>query len=138
MTTTNAMRKAREIAESSKSDYRRHIDALEEPYADTVLHSQVLCMTFIQPARTAGGILIPDKSLEEDRFQAKLFLVIAMGPGAFKDDKIAQFHDVKVSVGDWVLARPSDGMEIFYNGNTLRLFQDVDLRLKVKNPKNYW
>jgi hypothetical protein len=29
-------------------------------------------------------------------------------------------------------------MEFFYNGNTLRLFQDVDIRLKVENPRDFY
>jgi len=108
MPRTNSIQKAREVASSTASDATRHFNALGD-FNDTVLHSQVLCMTYVQPDVTEGGIYLPDDAIQEDRFQGKIALVVAMGPGAFKDDKIAQFHGAKIEVGDWVLVRPSDG-----------------------------
>jgi co-chaperonin GroES (HSP10) len=137
MPKTNAIQKAREIAESRDDARAAHFRALG-PFTDQVLHSQVLCLTYVQPSVTEGGIHIPDRGIEEDRFQGKIFLVVAMGAGAFKDDKIAQFHGASIQPGDWVLARPSDGMELFINGNSVRLFEDVDIRMKIEQPKRYW
>lgn len=137
MAKSNALEKMREIAKSTLSETERHLGALGD-FKDTIYHSQVLCMTYIQPEKTAGGIYLSDQTIQEDRFQGKIALVVAMGPGAFEDDKIAQFHGQKPKVGDWVLVRPSDGMEIFFNGNTLRLFQDVDIRMQVTDPRDYW
>src|SRR5579859_6818345 len=137
MAKTNAMQKAREIAESNASDVERHLDALGK-FDDEVLHSQVLCITYVESAKTDGGVWRPDSAIQEDRFQGKIALVVAVGPGAFKDDKIAQFHGAKIKPGDWVLVRPSDGLEIFVNGNSCRLFEDVDIRIKVKDPRRYW
>lgn len=137
MPKTNAIRKAREIAEAQTDARTAHFTALGE-FDDEVLHSQVLCITYVQPAITQGGVILPDRAIEEDRFQGKIFLVIATGPGAFKDDKIAQFHGAKIKRGDWVLARPSDGLEIFINGNSVRLFEDVEIRMKINNPQLYW
>lgn len=140
MAKTNAMQKMRQIAESRADDVERHLSALEESgwRGGNVLHSQVLCMTYIDSAVTAGGIIKPDSAIQEDRFQGKIYLVLAMGPGAFKDDKVAQFHGMKPAIHSWVLARPSDGLEIFYKGNTLRLFQDVDIRVADVAPGDFW
>lgn len=138
MAKSNAMQKMVEIAHSREvDDIKRHMKVIGS-WNGTVMHSQVLCMTYIQPAVTAGGIHLPDDTVEEDRFQGKIFLILDLGPGAFKDDRIAQFHGVKPLKHDWVMARPSDGFEFFYNGNTLRLFQDVDIRLKVENPRDFY
>lgn len=137
MANSNAAQKMQQISESKLSDRDRHLDALGK-FTDAVLHSQVLVMTYIQTALTAGGIIIPGKSLDEDRFQGKIGLVVALGPGAFKDDHVAQFHGAKIREGDWVLVRPSDGLEMFYNGCSCRLFQDVDIRAKIDNPSKYW
>jgi hypothetical protein len=114
------------------------LEALDGALNLKVLHSQVLCMTFIDSIVTDGGIIRPPKSVEEDRFQGKVFLVLDMGAGAFKDDKIAQFHGDKPKKHTWVMARPSDGLEFFFRGNTLRLFQDVDIRLCNVNPRDYY
>jgi hypothetical protein len=29
-------------------------------------------------------------------------------------------------------------MEMFYNGCSLRLFQDVDIRMRINDPKKFW
>ena len=138
MAKSNAMQKITQIAHSKEKDeVRRHLAELGE-WNGQVMHSQVLCMTYIQSSVTSGGIHLPDTGLEEDRFQGKIFLVVDLGPGAFKDDPVAKFHGVTLKKNDWVMARPSDGMEFFYNGNTLRLFQDVDIRLKVENPRDFY
>ena len=134
---SNATQKMREIAESALPSKKAHLAALGT-YTDEVLHSQVLCMTYVQPEKTSGGIILIDKSRDEDRFQGKIALVVAMGPGAFKDDAVAKFHGQTVKIGDWVLVRPSDGMEMFYNGCSLRLFQDVDIRKRITDPLKYW
>lgn len=138
MAKTNAMQKMRQIAESRDGEVERHLAALEGGWDGKVLHSQVLCMTYIASAVTKGGIIKPDNSIEEDRFQGKMFLILDMGPGAFKDDRVAQFHGQKPGKHTWVMARPSDGLEFFYKGNTLRLFQDVDIRLFDVEPGDFW
>lgn len=137
MAKSNAMQKMRAISQSTLSEIDRHLSELGE-FDGEVLHSQVLCMTYTQPAKTSGGILLPNSAIQEDRFQGKIALVIAMGPGAFKDDAVAQFHGVTIQPHDWVLVRPSDGMEMFYNGCTLRLFQDVDIRMRIADPSQFW
>jgi co-chaperonin GroES (HSP10) len=137
MANSNVTQKMRDIAQSKLSSKQAHLAALGK-YADEVLHSQVLCMTYVQPEKTSGGIILIDKSRDEDRFQGKIALVIAMGPGAFKDDAVAKFHGKKLKVHDWVLVRPSDGMEMFYNGCSLRLFQDVDIRMRIDDPARFW
>lgn len=126
------------IAESPIKDHvKRHLKELG-PYKDAILHSQVLTMTFIASARRSSGIIVPQTSRAEDRFQGKIGLVVAMGPGAFKDDVLAQFHGKKLNVGDWVLTRASDGWEIFYNGCTLRVFEDVNIKAIIADPTVYW
>jgi len=138
MPKTNAIQKMQQISESKGSDVERHLLALDGDFEGVVLHSQVLCMTYIDSAVTEGGIIKPPNAVEEDRFQGKIFLVLEMGPGAFVDDKIAQFHGVKPMKHTWVMARPSDGLEFFYNGNTLRLFQDVDIRICNVKPRDFY
>lgn len=137
MANSNAMEKMRVIAQSVLPSKKAHLAALGD-FTDEVFHSQVLCMTYCQPEKTSGGIYIPPSSQVEDRFQGKIALVIGMGPGAFLDDAVAKFHGQKIKLHDWVLARPSDGMEFFYNGCTVRLFQDVDIRMRIADPSKFW
>ena len=137
MAKSNYSAKMKEIASSSLPPKQAHLAALGN-FKDKLLHSQVLVVTYVQPEKTAGGIIIPDKSKDEDRYQGTLGLVVAMGPGAFKDDNIAKFHDVKLKIGNWVLYRPSDGLELFINQTPCRIFEDVHIKMIVESPELYW
>ena len=104
----------------------------------TVLHSQVLVLGYVAPARTKGGIIRTDKNVEEDRYQGNIGLVIALGKGAFKDDAVAKFHGDKLKIGDWVMYVPADGIQLFIAGVPCRLFSDTRILMKVTNPEIYY
>ncbi len=106
-----------------------------------LFHNLVLVATFIQSEKTKGGIYLPDRSLSEDRYQGKVGLVLKIGPGAFKDDAIIKFYGVTVKRGDWVVYRPSDGIEQFVrdmnnqgDGIACRLLEDAHLKGRVADP----
>jgi len=86
------------------------LDATRDAVAGiTLMRNRVLVATFIEPAKTKGGIILTNKTLDESRFQGKVGLVLKLGPMAFKfPDEYAS--DVP-SVGDWVFYRPSDATE---------------------------
>ena len=99
----------------------------------------VLVATAIEPDRSKGGILLTDRSQMEARFQAKAALVLRCGPTAFKDSADAIFGGFSVKRGDWVIVRPSDGMEMFLadasgQGTSVRVFADVNIMAKVADP----
>ena len=137
MTRTNAMVKMREIAESSTDPKAAILKALGK-HDTQVLHSKVLVATYVRPAKTKSGIWLADKTIEEDRYQGTIFLVVGMGKGAFKDDNIAQFHGDGLKIGDWVMGVAGDGISMFINGVPCRLFDDTRILMKVKNPELYF
>lgn len=140
MARSNAIGKMREIAESSDDPKVVLFRAVGKSTLKelTVLHSQVLVATYVRPAKTTGGIFMPDKVVEEDRWQGNIGLVIALGKGAFKDDGVAQFHGDKLEVGDWVMYVPADGVSLFIKQVPCRLFQDTRILMKVTNPEIYY
>lgn len=129
--------KIREIAESSVDPREALIEAIGKPKQE-VLHSQVLVATYIRPAKTKGGIIMTDRTLQEDEFQGTIGLVIGLGPGAFKDDAIAKFHGVKIKMHAWVMFRPADGLALEINQVPCRLFEDVNIKMIVEDPTIYW
>lgn len=142
MAKSNAATKVRDIAEASVhhdpvSSKRALIKELGEFKFET-FHNQILCAGYITPGKTAGGIILTDRAREEDIYQGSIGLVIGIGPGAFKDDKIAQFHGVKVEMHQWVLYRPSDGLGLYINGVPCRLFQDVNILGRLEQPEQFW
>ena len=142
MTKSNAATKVKLIAETSilsvPDSSRTAIMKAVGKFTDEVFHNGVLVAGYITPEKTKGGLFIPEKSRDEDIYQGSVGLVIAMGPGAFKDDNVAQFHGVKLNIGDWVLYSPSDGLGIYVNQVPCRLFQDTRILMRIQDPEKFW
>lgn len=133
----SAMRKMRAIAEASTDPKTAILKELGK-HKTEVYHSKVLVAQYVRPARTSGGVYLPDQKVEEDRYQGNIFLVVAMGPGAFKDDNIAKFHGSKLAVGDWVMCVAADGIALFINEVPCRIYEDTRILMKVENPEIYY
>lgn len=103
-----------------------------------VFHSQVLVMGYVPPAVSKGGIILTDKTVEEDRFQGNVGLVVGLGAGAFKDDNIAQFNGDHLKIGDWVMYVAADGVSLFIREVPCRLFSDTRILMKVRSPEIYY
>jgi co-chaperonin GroES (HSP10) len=138
-----ARAKLREIA-AGEDPKEALLGALGDISGLEIFHNQVLVATYIGPEKTLGGIILPDKSLAENRFQGKVGLVVKLGPLAFRDDEVngAFFGDVRIEVGDWVFFRPADGMELFSvdktGGVPCRVFRDIDIKGRVSDPGMLW
>jgi hypothetical protein len=138
----------REIAEAASYDPKQALLAAAGDLNDyEVCHNLVLVATYIAADRlmkgfeSIGGLLRPDRNMEEDRFQGKIGLVLKVGPLAFVDDGRNTFGGIKVKAGDWVMYRPSDGLELFIRdrrkndeGLSTRLIEDVFIKMKVSDP----
>lgn len=92
-----------------------------------VFGCRILCAIYVPPVvtKTEGGIHIApalqDSDVEESLWQGKALLVVAMGPDAYVDTDDIKFSQ-KVSVGDWVWSRPSDGISCDVNEVPCRVF----------------
>jgi co-chaperonin GroES (HSP10) len=134
--------KLREVAEAAMFDPKKALmDSLGASLqAIEIFHNQVLVATYIEPEMTPGGIYKADRTLAENRFQGKCALVLKKGPLAFKDDAIAKFGGVEIKEGDWVIAYPSDGRELFSvdasgtAGTCCRIFEDIAIKGRVSDP----
>jgi co-chaperonin GroES (HSP10) len=103
-----------------------------------VFNNAVLVATYVRPNKTSSGIHLPDKYVEEDRFQGKAALIVKMGPEAFKDDSGRWFAGADLKEGDWVALRPSDGWPLSVNGVPCRVIEDTTVRLKIDRPDRVW
>lgn len=142
MTASNATAATKEIAETSTigdpaSSKRAILKMLGEHEAE-IFHNGVLVAGYVAPAKRKSGLIMTDKSRDEDIYQGSIGLVVGLGPGAFKDDSVAKFHGIKLRLNDWVLYRPSDGIGIYVNQVPCRLFQDTNILMRIKNPERYW
>ena len=145
MARSNAVGKLRDIVEAVSKEGRDPKEAFLKELGgiggEKVLHSQVLVGTFAGNIYHPGTkILRTDRDLQEQQFQGSIALVLAVGPGAFKDDapRGVFFHGMKANVGDWVLCRPSDGLQLYIREVPCRLFEDVNIKMVVSDPEIYW
>jgi len=104
------------------------LDAVE------VYHNQILVGIWKRPDKTAGGIILTDKTRDEDRYQGKVGLVLKKGPLAFHADGSVDFGGKDVSEGDWVAYRASDGWSLKLNGMDCRMLEDVHIKMRVAEP----
>lgn len=116
-----------EIGESTLAEYRLFDD-------------DVLLGTYIRPEKTAGGIIIPDKLKEEDRYQGKVGLLLKAGPTAWKYDRSGAylFEGEPPQINDWVIYRASEGWEMALNGVSCRIISAKLIRGVVSDPSVIW
>jgi co-chaperonin GroES (HSP10) len=103
-----------------------------------VFNNQLLVAVYIRPQKTKSGIILTDKTTDEDRFQSKIGLVVKKGPSAFEDGTGEWFKGVSIDEDDWIIFRPSDGWSITVNGVLCRLIEDVNVKGRVKHPDQIW
>lgn len=69
---------------------------------------RVLVATYHRPQKTSSGIILTDRIREEDSFQSKTFLVLAVGENAYKSDEYRKFETPWCKPGDWIIASRPD------------------------------
>ena len=103
-----------------------------------LFNNQILVGIYIRPTKTKSGIILTDKTVDEDQYQGKVGLVLKVGPVAFKDEKGEWFKDVSIKEGDWVVFRPSDGWALAVNGAPCRILEDYTIRARIQSPDYVW
>jgi co-chaperonin GroES (HSP10) len=86
-------------------------------------------------AKTKGGIILPDSTVDDMAYLTTVGKVIAIGELAYKDeDKFATGPWCKL--GDYVCYGKHAGVKMIYKGIKLILLYDDQIMLKVENPKD--
>ena len=99
-----------------------------------VLGSRVLVGTFVAPRKTKGGIILTDQTIDEDRWQGKVGLVLKLGPAAFKYDGGYAYEGPKPECGQWVEYRPADTAEVGIRGVACRYIESQSIRGIIADP----
>jgi len=103
-----------------------------------VFHNQLLVGVYIRPNITSGGIHLPDQTIDEDKWQGKVGMVLKKGPLAFKNDARNDFGGQNVDIGQWVMFRVSEAPSISVNGVHCRLLEDIHVRGVISSPSYIW
>ncbi len=113
------------------------LDSIGDLDGVELLHNQVLCVVYLAPEKTAGGIIRPQSNMDEDKHQGKVGLIVKCGPEAFKADDKWSWPD-GMGVGDWVFYRVSDGWPTSVNKTLCRVLADVDIKGRIEHPDQVW
>lgn len=103
-----------------------------------IFNNQILVAVYIRPTKTKSGIYLSDKTVDEDRYQGKVGLLVKMGPAAFQDDSGQWFNNESFSMHDWLVFRPSDGWSITINGVLCRMLSDTQVKMRISTPDVAW
>lgn len=111
-------------------------DALGDALGDWPLFlNQVLVVTAPHPEKSKGGLLYVPKTMDEERFQGKVGLVVKLGELAFDDETRWPNEDTRPKIGDWVFYRNADTSECSINGISCRFILDDCIKGRVPSPK---
>jgi co-chaperonin GroES (HSP10) len=124
------------VIELAKSDDAKSaiIKAVGDISKMHITEDWVLVGTYIRPEKTKGGIYMPQKTMDEDRFQGKAGLVLAMGPTAFKYSGPFPYEGPKPEIHDWVMYRNSDSWECGLRGVSVRFISSEDIKAIIPDP----
>ena len=103
-----------------------------------LFNNQILLATYVRPEKTKSGLYLSDKYRDEDVYQSKCGLLIAMGPAAFQDDTGAWFNNTNFNLHDWLIFRSSDGWSITVNGVNCKMLADTQIKARVSHPDAAW
>ena len=103
-----------------------------------IFNNLVLVALYIRPNVTDSGIILTDKTVDEDIYQSKVGLIVKKGKTAFADDSGVWFAGEKFELGDWVVSRASDGWAITINKVACRIIEDVNIKGRTDHPDKIW
>ena len=129
-----AARKFQEISRSA--DPKKTItEAAGDLSKVDVFFNHVLIGIYARPEKTKGGIILTDRTKEEDIYQGKVGLVLKKGPDAFADDDNKQFGGQTVEPGDWIVFRVGDGWSLTLRDTPCRMIQDTQIKIRLADPE---
>jgi chaperonin GroES len=96
---------------------------------------RLMILPFSRKAKTKGGILLHNDTLEKERIATNVGFVVSLGPDAYKDK--AKFpNGAWCQERDWVIFGRYAGARIKIDGGDLRLLNDDEVLAVVDNPED--
>jgi len=99
-----------------------------------VFNRHVLLAVYQRPTKTKSGLYLADRTVEEDRYQSKVGLILKMGEHAFVPDEEHSWGDGEFSLGDWVILPAAAAYSMLVNGVMCRLVPDHNIKMRVSDP----
>lgn len=129
------------LALAQSDDFKRDVLVKLGDISDKKLrlfNDEVLLATYITPEKTSGGIIMPQRRIDESRYQGKVGLVLKLGPTAFKYDGAFPYEGYVPQVGEYVMCFASDPREVGIRGVSCKIVKSQLCRMWVDDPADIW
>ena len=96
---------------------------------------RLLILPYRGKGKTEGGILLPDKIVEEGQISTQVGYVLKAGSLAYKDTE--KFPTGSwCEQGDWVMFARYSGSRFKIDGGEVRILNDDEILAKIKEPED--
>lgn len=126
------------IMEHDEDPAKKILKAIGDLSSVELFNNQILLATYIRPQKTKSGIYLSDATVDEDRYQSKVGLLIKTGPSAFEQNEEGWFANEQFHLHEWLVHRPSDGWAITIHGVLCRILVDTQIKMRVQDPDEVW
>ena len=97
---------------------------------------RILILPYRGKGKTAGGIYIPDSTVDREALATVCGYVVKVGPLAYKDKEKFGDSEPWCKEGDWVIFGRYAGSRFKIDGGEVRLLNDDEILATINNPED--
>ena len=97
---------------------------------------RILILPYRGKGKTAGGIYIPDSTVDREALATVCGYVVKVGPLAYKDKEKFGDSEPWCKQGDWVIFGRYAGSRFKIDGGEVRLLNDDEILATINNPED--
>jgi chaperonin GroES len=97
---------------------------------------RILILPYRGKGKTAGGIYIPDSTVDREALATVCGYVVKVGPLAYKDKEKFGDSEPWCKQGDWVIFGRYAGSRFKIEGGEVRLLNDDEILATINNPED--
>lgn len=117
---------------------KQFVQMTGKPFDARVAGFMIAVKLFVADEKTAGGILLTDKTRDDSRYSSVAGLVVGMGPQAYKGnnpDGTPRYPEGPwCRVGDWVLLPRYEATLMTFRGVSMGMIADDRIQLVIADP----
>ena len=97
---------------------------------------RILILPYRGKGKTAGGIYIPDSTVDREALATVCGYVVKVGPLAYKDKEKFGDSEPWCKEGDWVIFGRYAGSRFKIDGGEVRLLNDDEILATINDPED--
>mgnify|MGYP003651832646 FL=1 len=97
---------------------------------------RILILPYRGKGKTAGGIYIPDSTVDREALATVCGYVVKVGPLAYKDKEKFGDSEPWCKEGDWVIFGRYAGSRFKIEGGEVRLLNDDEVLARIASPED--